>query len=133
MNEVRERKADKIKREMKLTGRNLSNDTMKLHELCSEKGASIWLTSLPLKKCESRVKINSMIQSASVIIFILTKYPENMRVARTTMSVTVSLLNGEGFGNIRHDVVRDTFADLISEIKLEKGATFVICPIFLST
>ena len=95
----------------------ISPDTFKILQLCSEKGASIWLTSIPLKSCGFRL---SKLQFHDAIC---TRY--NFRPADIPrfcgcgkeFSVNHALTcDVGGYRNMRHDAVRDTFADLLGEV-----------------
>ena len=117
LKEIRKRKILKCNNEMESLAARISPDIFKILQLCSEKGASIWLTSIPLKSCGFRL---SKLQFHDAIC---TRY--NFRPADIPrfcgcgkeFSVNHALTcDVGGYRNMRHDAVRDTFADLLGEV-----------------
>ena len=95
----------------------LSPDMHKLIALSAEKGASIWLTSLPLKDCGFRLGKQEFEDALCM------RYDLQMKdVPKTctcgsqyTINHCLTCKNG-GFVNIRHNAVRDTAAELLGEV-----------------
>ena len=95
----------------------LSPDLLKLINLSAEKGASIWLTSLPLKEYGFRLSKQEFEDALCM------RYDLRMKdVPRTcvcgdqyTINHCLTCKNG-GFVNIRHNAVRDTAAELMKEV-----------------
>ena len=96
---------------------NVSESMYKLIELSSEKGASSWLTSLPLKEygfCLNKQEFMDAI--AMRYNFKISDVSKKCACGETyTINHCLTCKKG-GYVNIRHNVVRDTTHELLTEI-----------------
>ena len=89
----------------------------KLIALSAEKGASIWLSSLPLKDCGFRLGKQEFADALCMRYDLRLKdVPKNCTCGSPyTINHCLTCKNG-GFVNIRHNTVRDTIAELLSDV-----------------
>ena len=95
----------------------LAPDMQKLIELSAEKGASVWLTSLPLKDFGFRLNKQEFEDSLCMRYDLQLKDVPRTCACGAQYSITHSLTckNG-GFVILRHNVVRDSMAELLAEV-----------------
>ena len=116
MKAVKKRKQEKHDNSLKELKETMQPDMMKLIELATEKGASCWLTSIPLKKCGFRLNKQQWYDSISIRYDRLPNEIPKKCCCGKDFSVSHSLTCKKGgFVHMRHDAVRDTFADLMEE------------------
>ena len=115
--EVRERKnARCADRHEQL--KNILSEKMQRHiQLLSEKGASTWLTSLPLKAYGFRLNKQQFRDAVCMRYDLkLQDVPRNCACgSQYSINHCLSCKKG-GFVHMRHNTVRDTFAELLGEI-----------------
>jgi hypothetical protein len=115
--EVSSRKSARIKAVQDELKALLSEDKMKLIDLSAEKGASIWLTSLPLKKYGFRINKQQFDDALCMRYNARLKdVPRNCACGKEySINHCLTCKNG-CFINIRHNAVRDTTHELMEEV-----------------
>ena len=98
--------------------RNNSSQSMyKLLELSSEKGASSWLTSLPLKMYGFRLNKQEFVDAIAMRYDLKINDVSKKCACGEIYSINHCLTCKKGgYINIRHNVVRDTTAELLTEM-----------------
>ena len=117
MNDIRQKKRERYEQLREHVKNSTSEVKFKLIQLSAEKGASSWLTSLPLKEYGFRLN-KQQFQDA-----IAMRYDLKIKdVAKNCVCVEISSINhclsckNGGFVNIRHNSVRDTTHELLKEV-----------------
>ena len=107
-------KADHVRNEIKQV---ISEDRFKLMELSSEKGASSWLTSLPLKQFGFRLNKQEFVDAITLRYDLKMSDVSKSCACGKPYSISHCLTCKKGgFINIRHNAVRDTTHKLLTEI-----------------
>ena len=114
---VSERKKEQFSALLDRIKETVSESTFKLLQLSSEKGASIWLTSLPLRKFGFRLN-KQQFQDAICLRYNLPLKDVPRRCAcgaDYSIEHCLSCKNG-GYVIIRHNSVRDTACEILQEV-----------------
>ena len=111
---TKDEKADHVRNEIKQV---ISEDRFKLMELSSEKGASSWLTSLPLKQFGFRLNKQEFVDAITLRYDLKMSDVSKSCACGKPYSISHCLTCKKGgFINIRHNAVRDTTHKLLTEI-----------------
>ena len=115
--ELSSRKATKFQAIQEELKGALSEDMLKVVELSAEKGASIWLTSIPLKKFGFRLNKLQFSDALSMRYNArLEDVPRNCSCGKEySINHCLSCKNG-GFVILRHNAVRDTTHKLMEQV-----------------
>ena len=124
--ELATRKSDWYKRLQDQSFAELSADERKVIALASEKGASIWLNSLPLKTHGFRLNKQQFVDAICMRYnFSLKDVPRNCACGSAYSINHCLTCRRGGFTNFRHNAVRDTIynlaQDLYPDVQLEPG------------
>ena len=115
--EITKRKAAKYEADLAEATVGFPADLVKMLDLAKEKGASCWLTSLPLKSCGFRL---SKQQWFDAITMRYNLKPNDFPVfcacgKENSIDHCLTCKKG-GFVHLRHDAVRDSFAEIMRSV-----------------
>ena len=114
---IRQRKNERLQYLMENVKDRVDEKMVKLLELSSEKGASLWLTSLPIKKLGFRTNKQQFDDAICMRYDIPLKDVPRKCVCGKSYSINHCLTCATGgFVHMRHNKVRDTLAEIIEEI-----------------
>jgi hypothetical protein len=116
-NALKERKQEKVAALKDELSASLSPEMLKMIDLSAEKGASIWLTKLPLKELGFRLSKQEFEDALCMRYNLRMKDVPKTCVCggQYTINHCLTCKNGP-FVNIRHNSVRDTAAELLKEV-----------------
>ena len=110
----KEERADALRNQLQV---EIPEDLFKLIELSSEKGASSWLTSLPLKQFGFRLNKQEFADAITLRYDLKMSDVSKSCVCGEPYAISHCLTCKKGgFINIRHNVVRDTTHKLLTEV-----------------
>ena len=115
--DLRKRKEERWKERQEYVNGRLNEKMRRVVQLAAEKGASTWLTSLPLKSFGFRLN-KQQFQDALCMRYDL-KLRDVPRACSCGEEYSINhclTCKRGGYVNIRHNAVRDTFAELLQEI-----------------
>ena len=117
MKEISRRKAARLKLMQDELNASLSEQFRKTIQLSSEKGASSWLTSLPLKELGFRLNKQQFTDAICMRYDLKLKDVPKRCFCGGEYSIAhcLSCKNG-GFVHIRHNTIRDTVGQLVKEV-----------------
>ena len=117
MKEVKHKKTEWYKEQQNIIKKESSASASKILELASEKGASCWLTSLPLQKWGFLLNKQEFHDAICLRYNYAIKLAARVCACGQPYSVNHCLTcKPGGYVILRHNSIRDLFAELLSEV-----------------